>query len=69
MVPCVTSLAVSDVYSRSGAEQGGLLATVSTIRGAIIDAGFGIKRFEDRSSVLAEWVVRFIFQCGSPNTK
>lgn len=59
------SLAVSDVYSRADAERGDMLATASTVTDAIVNAGFHIELFEDRSSVLAEWVVRFIFQYGS----
>lgn len=58
-------LALGDVYSRAAEEHDGPLATLKTITDAVIAAGFHIEQFQDRSSVLADWVVQFIFQYGS----
>ncbi|MGO4870206.1 MAG: DVU_1556 family methyltransferase [Roseiarcus sp.] len=57
-------LALSDVYARA-ADGAGPIATAARLADAAVDAGFRIERFEDRSSVLAGWTARFIFQYGS----
>jgi len=56
-------LASSDVYSR--ATGGGRLATREEFCRRLIDAGFRVESFEDRSDVLKRFVAEFIFACGS----
>jgi SAM-dependent methyltransferase len=58
-------LVASDVYARAAGHGAGPVATAATLASAVIDAGFRIERFEDRSGVLAGWAAQFIFQYGS----
>jgi SAM-dependent methyltransferase len=57
-------LALSDVYSRAGVETA-RIRTGSGLARDLVEAGFRIERFEDRSEALIRWVAEFVFGYGS----
>jgi SAM-dependent methyltransferase len=65
-------VAISDIYARwqksdpeTSAADLSALADWSSIACDVIDAGFRILRFDDRSDVLRLWAARYIFEYGS----